>query len=144
MLDCNNKIFKQLQYSKKPQIASVTGATGNVHHIKVSGRLNIPQGTRRTLLARYPQEGVLNNRGKDCYKDVSFLSTTQICGGIPRAKWDSTYPNKATVVLEKIGDYWFSRLVANNRGPTTITFTVAYGPNARDIVKSDPLQVRVT
>lgn len=144
MLDANDKIFKQLQYNKKPQIASITGATGDVYHIDVSGRLSIPQGTRQTLLARYPQEGVLNNRGKDFYKDTSFLSTTQICGGIPRAEWDSTDQNKAIVVPEKIGDYWFSRLVANNKGATSITFTVAYGPNAGDVVKSDPLKVTVT
>lgn len=165
MLDSDEStIFKKLQYNLKPTIVYLD-EDGNLNEGYLDEQLNYHQGclppmpkdSWQTLLARYPQEGVHNNDGKDCYKDISFLGwmeqTTHICSGTNRrlhASWHSTNEDVAKVSYTKIGDYWYSRLHSSKTqtGSTNITFTVAFGPKPKRgpdtlVVTSDPFRVTV-
>ncbi len=149
MLRAANDSFRKLQYFQKPTIAaiggnSVTTESGTViRNIQFPNSLTIRRGRRQPLFILYPQEGVIDNSGRDPYKDLCHLARSRIIGGQRRGRWTSTNRTVADVRVIRRGNIWVSFLRGRRRGNAAIAFEIHYGPAAGDVVTSDPVNVRV-
>lgn len=157
MLHAGNDSFRLLQYTYRKPIIAVAGdpvkmSDGTVlENISFPDSLTIEAGTSdKRLYFLCPPEGVMDNRGRDPYKDICQLTNEDVVGGLPRARWRSktiggprSGRDVADVRVLALGGDWGSWLEAKTPGQTEITFEIRYGRSAKDVIESDPLTVKV-
>lgn len=134
--------FRRLNYFKhKPRIAEALEMTmAGIKELidwSFEKSLTMTVGEKRRLLAMYPQEHVINNTGKDFWKDICHH---------PRGSWVSSQPRMAKVNVKKSEDIWISELIAlkpTQGNPVEIRFQIRYGSSKADVNESASLSVTV-
>jgi hypothetical protein len=124
-----NNIFLGIQYtrSKNMIIYYIGGKSEKTNLpktiiVKNGGTLTMKKGESGILYVLYPQEGVINNRGLNPYKDVSTYGKT-------RSRWIFTDPNTNQVLSPGMGVVKITHDLIDDTVRTLITAGERTGEN---------------